>query len=193
MRKIVLLLITALFACTSFGQDRKDLVVSFSTGWLSSMHYQTARARSYYSADFDYHVAKKHILSANFNAGKHDYYDKVLSNVPASPETPTNAEANYRTFSILYKYQFLNEKGISAQIGGGVGIMTHIQEYQYQEPNRGDVRQAAWTNLVFPLRVDLDYRLSRRFKLGAIGGLFIHPEESVLAYNIGPRLGFIID
>lgn len=193
MKKFALLLIAGLFAVTSFGQDNKDLTLAFSTGLLTSLYYPNVKARSYYNIDFDYYLTKRHILSANFNAGKHNYFDHVLSNVNAFPETPTNAEASYLTFSILYKYSFINTKKVAATIGAGAGIMTHIREYQYWELNRGDVRQSAWTNLVFPVRLDLDYRLSKRFRLGVIGGLFIHPDYPGISLCAGPRLSYILN
>jgi hypothetical protein len=190
MKRIILLLIAGLFSIITFSQGRKDLSVSFSTGLLTSPYYPNAKARSYYSVDFDHYVTTRHILSANFTAGKHNYFDAVLSNVPPYPEIPTNAEASYLTFSIGYKYNFLNAKKITANLGIGAGIMTHIREYQYWEPNRGDVRQSVWTNLVFPFRLDLDYKLTQRFQLGVIGGLFIHPDYPILGYHAGPRLSY---
>jgi hypothetical protein len=192
MKKINLLLIAGLFTVTCFGQGNKDLTVSFSTGLLANPHYPNVRARSYYNVDFDYYLTSRHILSANFNAGKHNYFDHVLSNVNSFPESPTNAEAAYLTFSILYKYRFINTRKVAANIGAGAGIMTHIREYQYWESNRGDVRQSVWINLVFPVRLDLDYKLSNRFHLGVIGGLFIHPDYPVISLHAGPRLSYTL-
>jgi hypothetical protein len=193
MRRLILLLLTILLTTISFAQDRKDLAVSFSTGVLTSPYYPNDKARSYYNVDFDYYLAKRHILSANFNAGKHNYYDNVLSNT-AIPfyENNTNAEALYRTFSILYKFKFVNSKVFSANIGAGAGIMTHIREYWYKEANSAEgFRQSSWTDLVFPVRLDLDYKLSRRFHLGVIGGLFVHPDYPILGYHAGPRVSYI--
>src|SRR5688572_21387280 len=192
MRKFSIWFIAVLLAALTLGQEKSNLGIAFSTGLLTS-NKKSAQARSYYSADFDYFLARRHILSANFNAGKHDYYDVLLSNVPVHPETPTNAEAAHRTFSIIYKYLFLDGKKFAAGLGGGIGIMTHITTYQYWEPDRGDVRQASWTGIVFPLRLDVNYLLSQHFRLGVIGGVYLHPDDGAVGYYAGPRLGYIID
>ncbi len=193
MKRITLLFITGLLVVISFGQDNKDLTVSFSTGKLTSPYYPNDKAREYYGVDFDYHLTKRHILSANFNAGKHDYYD-VSSNtaIPLHANT-TNAEASYRTFSILYKFKFVNGNSFSASLGAGAGIMTHIKEFRYRENNSAEsYREVTWADLTFPVRLDLDYKLSKRFHFGVIGGLFIHPDYPVLGYHAGPRLSYVL-
>ena len=65
---------------TAFGQDKKDLAVSFSAGILNSPYNYKAYAGGFYSFGFDYHTSKQHVLSANYLAGRHDYFDNVLSN-----------------------------------------------------------------------------------------------------------------
>ena len=191
--KIILALILGLITITSAGQNKKDLTLSFSTGKLTSPYYPNDKATGFYGIDFDYHLTTRQVLSANFNAGGHDYYDNVLSNT-AVPlyENTTNAKAAYRTFSILYKYKFLSKKTFSVDIGVGAGIMSQIKEYSYREGNSYYFRQSGWTDLVFPVRLEFDYKLSKHFQLGLIGGFFIHPDFPILAYHAGPRLSYIL-
>lgn len=174
----------------SFGQQQKDLTVSFSSGIFTSPYYYDAKGKEYYSVDFDYHLTSRHILSANFNVGKHWYNDNISSILPATENT-WNTHASYLTFSILYKYKFVNTENISANIGAGAGIMTHIRNYQW-DSNYEDGSQSVWTDLVFPVRLDLDYKVSKVLRLGVIGGFFIHPDYPVLGYHLGPRLSYVI-
>jgi len=103
-------------------------------------------------------------------------------------ENDTNAKASYKTFSILYKYKFLNKKAFSAAFGTGAGIMTHEREYPYKEGGSYYFRESIWTDLVFPVRLELDYKFSQPFQLGLIGGFYIHPDYPILGYFAGPRL-----
>lgn len=193
MKKINLALITLLITIFSFGQDKKDLGISLSIGKLSSPYYPNAKARGFQNVDFDYHLTGRQILSANFNDGSHDYYDNVLSNT-AFPlyEKGTNAHAYYRTFSILYKYKVLNKKVFSAAVGTGLGTMTHTRRYPYSQGNSYYFMQSSWTDLVFPVRLELDYKISNHFKLGLISGFFIQPDYPVLGYHAGPRLTYVV-
>lgn len=189
MKKVTLLCISGLLSAISFGQEKKDLTLSFSAGAFNSPYYHDAKAREYYSVDFDYHLSARHIISTNFNAGKHWYNDDVSSILP-NHENTWNTEASYRTFSILYKYKLLNAEKISANIGAGAGIMTHIRHFKWDR-NYGDGSHSVWSDLTFPIRLDLDYKLSKRLRLGVMGGFFIHPDFPVLAYHAGPRLGYV--
>ena len=190
MRQVALLFISGLLTITSFAQDKKDLAVSFSAGIFTSPYYYDTKAREYYSVDFDYHITARHILSASFNSGKHSYNDSISSVLPVTENT-WNTRASYLTFSILYKYKFLNTEKISANIGAGAGIMTHIRQYLWS-PTYGDGSQSVWTDLTFPVRLDLDYKVSKLLRIGIIGGLFIHPDYPVLGYHVGPRLSYVI-
>lgn len=193
MKTITLTLITGIIAIMSHGQDKKDLTVSIGAGKLTSPYYLNDKAKEFYNIYFDYHLSKRHILSANFNAGGHDYYDNILSNTTGSIKTNgSNAKASYRTFSILYKYKFLNNKLFSGNIGTGAGIMTHSSQYPYAEGNSSNYRQSTWTDLVFPVRLEFDYKLSNHFQFGLIGGFFIHPDYPILAYYAGPRFSYLL-
>ncbi|MBY0480822.1 MAG: hypothetical protein K2Q21_05655 [Chitinophagaceae bacterium] len=189
MKKMMLALIMGLTVLSSYGQERKDLVVSIATGQLTSPYYYKNTMGSFFSVDFDYHLSKRHILTANYSDGKHNYYDKYLQADPnTSRSDGTNTRASYRTFSILYKYQFLNSKIITGNIGAGAGIMTHIQRIITGYP----ASESNWSDLVFPARFELDYKISNSFRLGLIGGFYIHPDYPILAYHLGPRIGYLI-
>src|SRR5688572_28134192 len=99
----------------SFGQDRKDLVIALSGGLLNSPYYNKANAKGFYGFDFDYYLANRHVLAVNYIAGKHTYYDDVLSNDPTRVSRPdgTNSDAEYRTFSVLYKYKVVDNNSVS--------------------------------------------------------------------------------
>jgi hypothetical protein len=194
MKRMIVLFISGVLTITVFAQNNKDLTVSFSMGKLTSPYYANDEARAFYGLDFSYHLNNRHILAANYNAGKHNYYDNSLSNtaIPLYEKT-TNAEASYHTFSVLYIFNFINGKSFSAGAGTGAGIMTHIREYPFREANGSEgPRQSTWTDLVFPVRLNLDYKLSKRFHLGVIGGLFIHPDYPVLGYHAGPRISYTV-
>ena len=98
------------FTLNVHGQDKKDLTLSLSAGVLNSPYYPKANAKFFYGVDFDYHLTKRNLLSVNYFSGKHTYYDDVLSNDPTGflNANGTNSDAEYQTFSVLYKYKFVN-------------------------------------------------------------------------------------
>ena len=143
---------TALFfiQLALFGQEKKNLSVSLSGGLLNSPYYDKANARSFYGFDFDYHFAKRHLLSVNYFSGKHNYYDDVLSNDPTSVSRPdgTNSHAEYLTFSLSYKHKVVDNRSVRIVPGVGARIMTRRREYPYTEINKSYPRISSWSDLV---------------------------------------------
>jgi hypothetical protein len=86
----------------------------------------------------------------------------------------------------------LNKKVVSGSIGSGVGIMTHSREYPYVISNGSIFAKTAWTDLVFPVRAEFDFKVSKCIRMGVIGGFYIAPDYPVLAYYVGPRLGYLL-
>ena len=82
MKVIFLILICITFLLTVKGQEKKDLVISVSSWLLTSPIYKNTSAQGFYKIDFDYHLTSRHIITANYLAGHHYYYDDILSNNP---------------------------------------------------------------------------------------------------------------
>ena len=193
MKKIMLFLLAGLITISLWGQEKKDLTLSVATGKLTSPYYQKDKAGNFYSIDFDYYLTSRQIISANFIAGGHGYYDDVLSNNPGFMYGDgTNGSANSRIFSFLYKYKIVNTKIFSLAFGTGAGLMTQTRLYPYVERTSYYHRQSTWSDLVFPLRLELDYKVSKSFRLGFMGGFFIHPDYPILAYHAGPRITYVV-
>ena len=192
MKQITLVLIAGLFTLNSYAQEKKDLVVSMAAGWLTSPYYSNYKWGSFFAIDFDYHLAKRHILSANYNDGEHRYFDNLTNDPSYKRSDGTNAIGGYHTFSVLYKYMFLDKKTIAGSIGSGAGVMTHSRQYPYSTSSGTTDREAVWTDLVFPVRLELDVKIARSVKLGLIGGFYIAPDYPTLAYYVGPRLGYVL-
>jgi hypothetical protein len=192
------ILTTFIFLTTGvvFSQSKKDLGISFGIGVFNSPYYTNAKNREFYNLDFDYYIGNRHILSANFLKGSHRYYDSVHSNNAVPLSTPgyednTNSEADYLTFSVLYKYKLVNQKNISVNVGAGAGIMTQIILYPYTEGNLVDFRQSSWTDLAFPIRFEADYQFAQHFKFGLLAGCYIHPDYPILGNYVGLRVSYV--
>ncbi len=194
MRQLTVFITLTLLTLTSFGQDKKDLAVSFSAGILNSPYYYKAYAGGFYGFGFDYHISKRHILSANYLAGRHDYYDNILSNTTYYIVYPkgTNAEATYNTFSVSYKYKILNQTKFSIVPGVGAGIMTHSRDYPYTQGTSTIFNTSSWSDLVFPVTLDINYKILKRWQLGLTGGFLIHPDYPILALHAGPKLSYVL-
>jgi len=194
MKILSLLLFILFFVQSVKGQEKKDLAISVGAGALNSPIYNMAKPMGFYKIDFDYHLTSRHIIAANYLAGKHHYYDNVLSNDPTGSGywDGTNSEAQYRTFSLLYKYKIIDNTLFSIVPGVGAGIMTHTREYPYKEINASYNRISSWSDLVFPVNLDIDYKASSRWQFGLTGGFLIHPDYPILALHAGPKLSFVL-
>lgn len=197
MKKFLLITILAASSLPVAGQAKKALGISLGTGFFNSLYYTNAKNRSFYNFDFEYYIGKRHILTANFLKGNHLYYDSIHPNTPIPLNTPgyenhTNTEADYYTFSVLYKYSAFDWKKFSLNLGAGAGIMTQVILFAYAIPGGMDFRQASWSSLVFPTRIDLRYSFSKRLQVGAMGGLYFHPDYTVLGQHAGLTLGYVL-
>lgn len=180
----------------SFGQDKKDLVISVSAGYLNSPYYNNAHSRGFYGVGFDYHLSNRSILSASYFAGEHDYFDNTLSNTTAAEyivmPKGTNAQGSYNTFVISYKYKIINNAKLSVVPGAGAGIMTHTRTYPHTQGTSMTFQTSSWSDLVFPVTLDINYKVLRRWQIGLTGGFLIHPDYPILALHAGPKLSYVL-
>lgn len=180
----------------AYGQSEKDFAISFSAGSLTSPEYDNAAGGRFFSFGFDYHVSKRHVISINYLIGGHDYFDDKLSNAPASIfiiyPGKTNAEAEYNTFSVLYKYKILNGPKLAISPGVGAGIITHSRNYPVIRSTSLLFETSSWSDLAIPVTLDINYKLSKHWQLGLAGGLLIHGDYPVMALYGGPRLSYVL-
>lgn len=196
MKTSVIFIIISCLTFSTIAQYRKDLAVSLSTGYFNSPYYLNAHKRAFYGFSADYHLSKRHVLSTNYLAGGHDYFDNVLSNVPATRylrlPKKTNAEATYQTFSVVYKYKIVNQAKFSVVPGAGAGIMTHSRTYPVSNATSLWFTSSSWSSLVFPVSLDVNYNLFSNWQVGLTSGFLIHPDFPVLGLHLGPKLSYII-
>jgi hypothetical protein len=196
-RYLSILSVSVFLSSALLSQDKKDLKISIGTGILNSPYYTNANARQMYDFSLEYAITKKHKITSDYLSGKHFYYDNVRSNNAVPLNTPgyeknANATAEYSIFSLLYKYLLFQKRNLSISTGTGLGIMTQVMEYPYTEGNIVDFRQASWTDICFPIRIDFDYKISKKIEMGLIGGFYIHPDYPILGYHTGIRLSYIV-
>lgn len=196
MKTFLIFIVFSCLTLSTIAQERKDLAISFSTGYFNSPYYKNAHKRAFYGFSADYHLSKRHILSVNYLAGKHEYLDDILSNTPPSQylvlPKGTNAEATYSTFSIMYKFKIVNETKFSIVPGAGAGIMTHSRTYPYSNATSLWFNTSSWSDLVFPVTLDVNYKLFTNWQIGITSGFLIHPDFPVLGLHLGPKLSYII-
>jgi hypothetical protein len=194
----VSILLIVLFS-QSYGQDKKDLKLSLSTGLFNSSYYTNSRPRQFYSFGFDYSITKRHIISVDFISGQHRYYDSIRVTTPIPLTTPgyekhTNSEARTTIFSLLYKYKLLDKRKLSISAGTGFGIITELLTYPVDIPNGGFTFETSGRkgDLCFPLRLDIDYQILKRFQLGIIAGTYIYPDYPLVGEHLGMKFSYII-
>lgn len=181
------------------GQNKKDLKLSLSTGFFNSSYYTNAKSRQFYNLGFDYSVAKRHIIAADFISGQHRYYESSRVTTPIPLSTPgyekhTNAEARTSVFSIMYKYKLYDKSKFSVGAGTGLGILLESATYPVDIPNGGFTFQTSGGkgDLCFPLRLDVNYQVSKNFQLGVIAGTYIYPDYPLVGEHLGLSISYII-
>jgi hypothetical protein len=198
-KQIISILFTLFFVGQVLGQDKKDLKISLATGLFNSKYYTNAKSRQFYNLGFDYSITKKHSIGTDFISGQHRYYDniRVTSPIPLSTpgyETHTNAEARSTFFSIIYKYRLFDRNKLSAKIGTGISIINESYTYPVDTPNGGFTFETSGGkgDLCFPLRVDIDFQLSKTVQLGIIGGTYVYPDYPLVGQHLGIKLSYIL-
>lgn len=198
-RHIISFFLTLTFFGQVLAQEKKDLKISLATGFFNSKYYTNAKSRQFYNFGFEYSIANRHSLSADYTSGQFRYYDSIRVTTPIPLSTPgyenhTNAEAISTFFSIMYKYQVLDKKKLSIKIGTGISIITESYTYPVDIPNGGFTFETSGGkgDLSFPLRVDLDYQISNHFQVGIIGGTYVYPDYPLVGQHIGLRLSYIL-
>lgn len=181
-----------------FSQGKKDLKISMATGFFNTTYYTNAKSRQFYNFGFEYAITDKHSLSTDFTSGQFRYYDNIRVTTPIPLSTPgyekhTNAEARSTFFSILYKYNVFKKKKLSIKAGTGLSIITETYTYPADLPNGGFTFETSATkgDLSFPLRLDIDYKISNYFEAGIISGTYIYPNYPFAGQHLGLRLSYI--
>lgn len=196
MKTSLIFIVISCLTFSTIAQDRKDLAISLSTGYLNSPYYENAHKGAFYGFSADYQLSKKQIFSVSYLSGKHVYFDDVLSNVPAwrylRLPKGTNAEASYNTFSVMYKFKILNKAKYSIVPGAGAGIMTHSQIYPVSDATSLWFTSSSWSSLVFPITLDVNYKLFTHWQIGLTSGFLIHPDFPILGLHLGPKISYII-
>lgn len=193
-KAIFTILVSMTFLVHLKGQESKELSVSVSAGFFNSPVYDNATSRGFFRIEMDHHLTSRHILGASYLAGQHYFYDNVVSNDPLGIfyKHGTYSTAVYRTALLMYKYKVIDNSKFSVISGVGAGTMTHTIEYPYIQETSFTNEQSSWTDLVFPVSLDFNYKISSRWQLGLTGGFFVHPDYPILALHTGPKLIFIV-
>jgi hypothetical protein len=199
LRQLILLSLSFNLFGQVFSQDQKDLKISLATGFFNSKYYTNAKSRQFYNLGFEYSITKRNSLSADYTSGQFRYYDSVRVTSPIPLPTPgfekhTNADARSTFFSILYKYKLLDKKKLSVKVGTGISIITETYTYPVDLPNGAFTFETSGGkgDLCFPLRFDLDYKISKIFEIGIIGGTYIYPDYPLVGQHLGFRFSYIL-
>lgn len=199
LKQFIILVLSFNLIGQVFSQDKKDLKISLATGFFNSKYYSNAKSRQFYNFGFEYSITDRHSLSTDYTSGQFRYYDSIRVTTPIPLSTPgyekhTNAEARSTFFSILYKYKVFDKKKLSIKVGTGIAIITETYTYPVDIPNGGFTFETSSGkgDLSFPLRMDLDYKISKRFEVGIIGGTYIYPDYPWVGQHLGLRLSYIL-
>lgn len=186
------------FTIAGAAQDRKDLKLSVSAGGFNSSYYQNAKPGVFYNVAMEYFFRKRHSLSAEYTNGKFNYYDTIYTNNPIPLTVPgyakhTNTEDWVNVFALLYKYKFVDKPRLSVSAGTGLGMITNVIQYYKTNATSGSPEDdGSKADLCFPVRLDIDLPLSKKFQVGLTGGVYVYPDYPLLGEHVGLRLSYIL-
>ena len=200
---MIKILILFLFACTVnsevSAQGKKDLKISLGTGFFNSTYYTNAKTRPFYNFGLEYQSNSRHSIAADYISGQFWYYDSVRPVPFVSLSTPgyenyNNVVAISTFFSVIYKYKFLERNKLSMKGGTGIGILTQSEAYAIQASTNSQrvVQFGGKPDLCFPLRLDLDYQVSKFFQIGIIAGTYVYPDYPLVGEHLGLRVSYIL-
>lgn len=193
MTRIFTLLIILLAVTAASSQEKKDLTVSLHGGIFNSPYYAEANSGRFMKLSFDYNLSKKGILFSSYLNGHHRYFEDKLSNTSGGMRSDgTNAKAVYQVYSIGYKYRISSISFLTIVPGAGAGIMTHSRDFPFAIGNSSSYKTSTWSDIVFPVTIDVNFKLFSNFQLGISGGFLIHPDYPVLGLHAGPGILYTI-
>jgi len=192
--KLSLLACLCLVPLMSLAQEKTyDVAVSY--GAYTSPSFKQHKAREYFAADFDYHLAGRWTISSGFMTGRFDYFDDIRSNDPMSlfnPQDGTNARG-YQLYGYgMAKYSLIRTGGFTLQAGAGIGFFNQRLEYPYRVNNSTGgatyYAQSSFTDLALPVSLEAYCIISQRVGIGLKTGGYIEPDFPVVGLHIGPQL-----
>ncbi|MCC6762704.1 MAG: hypothetical protein IT252_15900 [Chitinophagaceae bacterium] len=194
MHRFIILFYTALiFTGVSIAQPAKSLRLSFGAGVYNSPYYHHSLEGGFYRISFEYHLAKRHILSAMYLTGKHYYVDINNTNVVMGTEKGNRStRTNDHIVGALYQYKMLNKQHWEIMGGAGLGLLTKTEDYTAILNNNYVPFTSTWTDLVFPTNVSLYYKPAKDWHLGIVSGMVIHPDFPLLGWHFGAKLAYVI-
>lgn len=194
MRNYFLLCCSLLFFFTAAtAQPDKSLRVSFGTGVYNTPYYHDSYEGSFYRIAFDYHLAKRHVLSAMYLAGRHYYSNTTDANVVQGSEKGNRSTRNANQVAgVLYQYKLLYKPRWEVSGGAGVGLLTQTENYLYRFGNTNVPYTSNWTDLVFPTTMSMYYKPSKDWQLGIVSGMVVHPDFPTLGWHLGATLAYVI-
>ena len=65
--------------------------------------------------------------------------------------------------------------------------MAHTRVYPYQEPGVVYTKTSSWADLVFPVTLDLNFKIMRKWQAGVTSGFLIHPDYPVFSLACRPK------
>jgi hypothetical protein len=77
-------------------------------------------------------------------------------------------------------------------VGVGLALSLIDDNRPFSTTNSIYPLSSSYIDLVFPVRLEIDYRLNKHFKAGIYGGTFIQPDYPFMGNHAGLRIGYTI-
>ena len=199
LKKLVFTMLLFMPLVSVFAQGKKDLKISLATGAINSKYYVNATPGQFYNFGFEYQSNSRHSIATDYISGQFQYYDSInpfpyVSLTSPGNQNYTNVDARSSIFSVIYKYKFLEKKKLSMKAGIGIGLINETNGYIISTSPSSEtfVRYGNRSNLCFPLRLDLDYQVSKFFQIGIIAGTYVYPDYPLVGEHLGLRVSYIL-
>ncbi len=204
MKNLILFLFLMVVALSASAQAAKDLVISFGMGYSKITPTKTVLLPQdgvSFSLDFDYFIQPRHVISLSYHNASNKYfydYSTTIKGVEYKAFENIISDSKFSNISILYKYKIISSPKWSVLVGTGLSLVGHSRrfldlDFQPNTIYSGVVTRHLFNqDLGFPVRVEANFWLNKRWALGLHGGLFYIPDEVPTTFYIQPKLSFCI-
>ena len=170
------------------------MLLGIQSGYYKGTNYDSIQSGNNIAIEFSSKISKNFSLTAHVNYGWNRYFESELSNNPAGflESNGTNSDLFIIQAGILAGYSLHLSRNLDLTGYLGLSAYTEIITCPWEyAPMVIGTREYSFTDLAFPIKLNLTYTLFEKFQIGIAGGFYYMPYTGILGLHTGPQFGYL--